>query len=125
MRIARILAILLALATLGVTAFYLTKMGYAWYYFVPANGGIFFSLLFWIKAPARKKARLRAALASLFVVPCMATVVAFDFLGFIPIQVWQVFSALTVLCFMNAVWALIRVKKKANHPWADYYRQTV
>jgi hypothetical protein len=114
---------LLALATLGVTAFYLTKMSYAWYYFVPANGGIFFSLLFWITPPARKKARWRAALASLFVVPCMATVVAFDFLGFIPIQVWQVFSALTALCFMHAIFAIMRVKKKANHPWSDYYRQ--
>lgn len=122
MRIARILAILLALATLGVTVYYLSKMPYAWYYFAPANAAILFSLLFWIKAPARKKARWRAAMASLFVVPCMAATAALGFL-FTPIEVWQVFGALTILCFMNAVWAIIRVKKKANHPWADYYRQ--
>ena len=122
MRIARILASLLALATLGVSIFYLSKMPYAWYFFVPANGGILFSLLFWLKAPARKKARWRAAMASLFVVPCMAVTAALGFL-FTPIEVWQVFSALTLLCLMNAIWAIIRVKKKANHPWADYYRQ--
>lgn len=115
---------LLALATLGVTAFYLSQMGYAWYYFVPANGGVFFSLLFWIKAPARKKARWRAALASLFVVPCMAVTAAVNFIADLPIEIWQVFSALTLLALMNAIWALVRVKKKANHPWADYYRQT-
>lgn len=113
---------LLALATLGVTAYYLSKMPYAWYYFVPANAGAWGSLIFWITPPARKKARWRAALASLFVAPCIAMTAVLGFF-FTPIEVWQVFGALTALALLNAIWAIVRVKKKANHPWADYYRQ--
>lgn len=122
MRVARILAILLALVTLAITAYYVRQMPYAWYLFLPANLGATGTLAFWIKPPARKKARWRAAMAALLVVPCMfATAV----LGFLmsPIPIWQVFCALTALAMMVAVWAIVRVKRKQNHPWADYYRQ--
>jgi hypothetical protein len=121
-RIARILAILLALATLGVSIYFLSRIPYLWYLFVPANVGATGSLLFWIKAPARKKARWRAAFASLLVVPCIAlTAVAGLLLS--PVPIWQVFGALSALALLNAIWAFARVKKKADHPWADYYAQ--
>ncbi len=71
MRIARIMAILLALVTLAITAYYLRLMPYIYLILIPPNIGATGSLLFWIKAPTRKKARWRAALASLMVVPCM------------------------------------------------------
>ncbi len=116
------MAILLALATLAVTAYYLSQMPYALLYFVPAVLGICGSLPFWIKAPARKKARWRAAIASLCVVPCMAATAVIGFF-LSPIAIWQVYGALTALALIHAIWAIIRVKRKANHPWADYYKQ--
>jgi len=121
-RIARIMAILLALVTLAITAYYLRLMPYAYLIFIPANVAATGSLLFWIKAPARKKARRRAAMASTFVVPCMGATAALS-LFFSPIAVWQVFGALTALSLIIAIWALVRVARKANHPWADYYKQ--
>lgn len=124
MRIARILAFLLALVTLAVSYYYWQQMPYAFMIFIPANVGAWGSLLFWIKAPARKKARRRAAMASLAVVPfILGTAVAAYFRS--PIQCWQVFVALSVLALIIAFWAIIRVKHKASHPWADYYRQVV
>lgn len=122
MRIARIMAILLAVATLVITAYYVSQMPYALLYFVPALLGVCGSLPFWIKAPARKKARWRAAIASLCVVPCIAVTAALGFL-FSPIMIWQVYGALAALALINAIWAIVRVQRKANHPWADYYKQ--
>lgn len=113
---------LLALATLGVTIYYLRQMPYAYPLFIPANAGAWGSLIFWIKAPAKKKARRRAAYGSLAVVPFMLATAALGFLRS-PIEIWQVFLALSTLALGIAIWALIRVKRKANHPWADYYRQ--
>jgi len=121
-RIARIMAILLALATLAITGYYLFQMPYAFPLFIPANLGATGSLIFWIKAPARKKARWRAALASLVVVPCMVGTAALS-LFYSPISVWQVFLALSALSFIIAIWSIVRVSRKANHPWADYYKQ--
>ncbi len=122
MRIARLMAILLALVTLAITAYYLRLMPYAYLLFIPANVGATGSLIFWIKAPARKKARWRAALASLFVVPCMGATAALS-LFFSPIAIWQVFGALTALALIIAIWSIVRVSRKANHPWTDYYKQ--
>ncbi len=113
---------LLALVTLLVTAYYLRQMPYAYLSFLPANIGATGSLLFWMKAPARKKQRWRAALASLFVVPCMAATAAIS-LFLSPIAIWQVFGALTALSLIVAIWAIVRVSRKANHPWSDYYKQ--
>ena len=123
MRIARIMAILLALVTLAVTGYYLQQIPYVYLTFIPANAGATGSLLFWIKAPARKKQRWRAALASLFVVPCMAATAVLS-LFTSPLTIWPVFGALTALSFIVAVWAIVRVSRKANHPWTDYYKQT-
>lgn len=97
-------------------------MPYIFHVFLPANIGATGCLLFWIKAPARKKQRWRAALASLLVVPCMLASGVLS-LFYSPIPVWQVFGALSALAFIVAVWAIVRVKRKANHPWADYYKQ--
>jgi hypothetical protein len=119
-RIARYLAMLLALATLGVTYYFLEQMPYNYALFLPANVAATGALLFWIKAPARKKARWRAALASLFVVPCIAATSALGYL-FSPIEMWVTFAALAALALLLAIWAIIRVQRKANHPWADYY----
>ena len=116
------MAILLALVTLAVTAYYLRQLPYIFYVFLPANIGATGSLLFWIKAPARKKQRWRAAIASLFVVPCMLASAALSIL-FSPVPIWQVFSALAALALVVAIWAIVRVKRKANHPWSDYYKQ--
>lgn len=124
MRIARIMAIMLALLTLAITAAYLRQIPYLFYLFVPANAGATGCLIFWIKAPARKRARWRAALASLLVVPCMAVTAAAGFL-LSPIPIWQVFMALTALALMVAIWAIVRVSRKANHPWSDYYKQAM
>jgi peptidoglycan/LPS O-acetylase OafA/YrhL len=121
-RIARLMAMLLALITVGVSLYYGQKMPYAFLHLVPANVGACGSLLFWIKAPSKKKARWRAALASLLVVPLMAATVGLG-IATSPIEDWQVFSALTALALMIAIYALMRVKRKSNHPWAGYYRE--
>lgn len=122
MRVARILAFLLALITLAVSFYYWRQMPYAWPHLLPANIGACGCLLFWIKAPAKKKPRIRAALGSTFVIPCMLATVA---LGIVtsPIADWPVFLALSGLALVVAIWALVRVKRKADHPWADYYRE--
>lgn len=122
MRIARIMAILLALATLGITVYYLRLMPYIYLTLLPANIGASGSLLFWIKAPTRKKARWKAAFASLMVVPCMMGTAALS-LFMSPMSIWPVFSALAALALIIAIWAIVRVKRKADHPWADYYRK--
>lgn len=116
------MAILLALVTLAITAYYLRLMPYAYLLFIPANVGATGSLLFWIRAPARKKARWRAALASMFVVPCMGATGALS-LFISPMPIWQVFGGLTALSGIIAIWAIVRVKRKASHPWNDYYKQ--
>ena len=113
---------LLALVTLAITAYYLRQIPDLYWLFLPANIGAWGSLLFWIKAPTRKKARWRAALASLFVVPCMMGTAVLS-LFFSPLSIWPVFCALSALAFIIAIWAMVRVKKKADHPWADYYRK--
>ena len=122
MRIARIMAILLALVTLAITAYYLRLMPYTYLTLLPANIGASGSLIFWIKAPTRKKARRRAALGSLLVVPCMLVTAAMS-LFFSPMSIWPVFAALAALALIIAIWAVVRVKRKADHPWADYYRK--
>ena len=122
MRIARYLAFLLALATLGVTIYFGQKLPYSEYlHLFPANIGATGSLIFWIKAPAKKKARRRSALAALGVVLFIGASALMAYL-YSPVPDWQVYGILTVLAFMVAIWALIRVHRKANHPWADYYR---
>jgi len=121
-RIARIMAILLALVTLAITAYYLTLMPYIYLVLLPANVGASGCLVFWIKAPTRKKARWKAALGSLCVVPCMMATAALSiFLS--PMAIWPVFAALAALATIIAIWAVVRVKRKADHPWADYYRK--
>ncbi len=69
MRFARILALLLVVATLGITAYLFYRMPFAWLHLLPANIGALGSVYFWRKPPKRKKARKAAALASLMVVP--------------------------------------------------------
>jgi riboflavin transporter FmnP len=111
---------LLALATLGVTYYFVKQMPYNFWIFLPANIAATGSLLFWIKAPARKKARWRAAIASLLVVPCIAATSVLGFL-FSPVEMWVTFAALCGLSVIIATWAIIRVQRKANHMWSDYY----
>ena len=122
MRIARYLAILLALATLGVSIYFAKQLPYSEYlHLFPANIGATGSLIFWIKPPAKKKGRRRAALAAVAVVFFILASAAMGYL-YSPVVDWPVFATLSLLAFMIAIWALIRVKRKANHPWADYYR---
>lgn len=122
MRFARILALLLAVATFAITGYYLMKMPFAWLHLLPANIGVIFSLYFWRKAPKRKKARRKAALASLIVVPFM---VASAVLGLFtsPIKDWPVFLTLAALALIVAVIAMMRVTRKQAHIWADYYSE--
>src|SRR5262245_59021728 len=108
------MAILLALMTLAITAYYLRLMPYIYLTLLPANIGASGCLLFWLKAPTRKKARWKAAIASLFVVPCMMATAALS-LFFSPMSIWPVFSALAALAFIIAIWAIVRVKRKADH----------
>jgi peptidoglycan/LPS O-acetylase OafA/YrhL len=119
-RFARILALLLALATLGISGYLFTKMPFAWIQFIPANLGVLMSLYFWRKSPKRKKARKKAALASVVVVPfIMASAVASLFLS--PMKVWPVWLALAGLAVMVAIIAILRIERKQAHIWADYY----
>lgn len=120
MRFARILALLLVLATFGVTGYMLMKMPFAWLQFIPANLGVLFSLWFWRKAPKRKKARKKAAFASVCVIPFMgASAVVSLFTS--PIALWPVFMTLAALATMVAVVAIMRIERKQAHIWADYY----
>jgi uncharacterized membrane protein len=116
------MAILLALVTLAITAYYLRLMPYIYLTLLPANLGASGSLIFWVKAPAKKKARWKAALASLSVVPCMMITAAISLFSS-PMSIWPVFAALAALALIIAIWAVVRVKRKADHPWADYYRK--
>lgn len=120
MRFARILALLLVAATLGITAYLFYRMPFAWVHLLPANIGALGSLYFWRKAPKRKKARKSAALASVLVVPFMAASAAAS-LFFSPLSVWPVFGALTGLAVMVAIFAIMRIERKQAHVWADYY----
>ncbi len=122
MRFARILALLLALATFGVSAYLLMKMPFAWLHFLPANIGVLLSLYYWRKAPKRKKARKAAALASVLVVPCMFASAALAFFTS-PMKDWPVFASLAGLSIMVAIVALLRVERKQAHVWADYYSE--
>jgi len=120
-RFARILALLLALATFAVTGYLFWQMPFAWLHMLPANLGVLVSLYFWRKAPRKKKARRAAALASVVVVPCMvasATMSLFES----PISDWPVFLALAGLAAMVAITALLRVNRKQTHVWAGYYQ---
>jgi hypothetical protein len=119
-RLARILAFLLALAVIGVSAYFLYTMPFAWVQLVPANIGIIISLWFWRKAPKRKKARKRAALASVVLVPLLVVSAAVS-LFISPMTIWPVFLALAMLGAMVAVIALMRVERKESHVWAGYY----
>lgn len=120
MRFARILALLLAAATFGISGYFLYKMPYAWIHHVPANIGVLMSLYFWRKPPKRKKARKAAALASCMVVPFIgASAVASLF--FSPLRVWPLYMTLAALAVMVAVIALAKVTRKQSHVWADYY----
>lgn len=120
MRFARILALLLALATFGTTGYLLAKMPFAWLHFLPANIGVILSLYFWRKPPKRKKARKAAARASVLVVPFMAGSAVLAFLTS-PVKDWPVFVSLTALAAMVAVLAIMRIERKQAHIWADYY----
>ncbi|MBT2185433.1 hypothetical protein KK488_00540 [Sphingobium sp. H33] len=120
MRFARILALLLVAATLGISGYLLYKMSFAWLHLIPANIGALGSLYFWRKPPKRKKARKAAALASVCVVPFMgASAVASLYVS--PMPVWPVFLSLAALAVMVAVVAIMRIERKQAHVWADYY----
>lgn len=120
MRIARIMAFLLALVTIGISAYYYALAPVLLPSVIPAVIGVILSLYFWRSAPTKKKARRRAALASLMVVPFMfASAVASLFLS--PISIWPVYICLAALAAGLAIYALMRVRKKQTHPWADYY----
>jgi hypothetical protein len=121
-RIARIMAFLLAVATIGVSAYYYMQAPVLLPSVLPAVAGVIISLYFWRTAPAKKKERRRAAAASLFVVPCILAS-AIVSLFFSPVSVWPVYLCLAALAVMLAVFALQRVKKKQSHPWADYYQE--
>ena len=121
MRFARILALLLALATLGVTGYLLSQMPFAWLHLAPANIGVLGSLYFWRKPPKRKKARRAAALASVAVIPFMGVSAILGLLTS-PIKDWPVFLSLAALAAMVAVVALSRVHRKQAHVWSDYYQ---
>ncbi|MBN8817997.1 MAG: hypothetical protein J0I80_04660 [Sphingomonas sp.] len=120
MRFARILALLLALATIGISGYLLYKVPFAWQHLIPANLGVLMSLYFWRKAPKRKKARKAAALASVFVVPFIGASAAAS-IFFSPIRVWPLFMTLTAFAILVAIVALVRVQRKQSHVWADYY----
>lgn len=122
MRIARVLAMLLALATLAVSAVFLQRAPNVGWHVVPAVLGVLFSLIFWRKAPAKKKARRRAALASLAVVPCMWASAVLGRL-MTPLDDWPIFMAFSGLALMLAIYALAHIRRKQSHPWADYYQE--
>ena len=122
MRVARIMAFLLALITVGISGYYYSLAPVLLPSVLPAAVGVILSLYFWRTPPAKKKARRRAALASVAVVPCIfASAVASLF--FSPIPIWPVYLCLTALAVMLAIYALLRVRKKQSHPWADYYHE--
>lgn len=105
---------------MAVSAYFLYAMPFAWLQLVPAIIGVLMSLWFWRKAPKRKKARKRAALASVLLVPfLMGSAVVSLFVS--PMSIWPVFSALALLGVMVAVIALTRVERKQSHVWAGYY----
>ena len=56
------------------------------------------------------------------VVPCMAATAAIS-LFFSPIAIWPVFGAFTALALVIAIWSIVRVSRKSNHPWNDYYKK--
>jgi uncharacterized membrane protein len=116
------MAVLLAVVTFAISAYYLQLMPDAFVHLIPANIGVLLSVFFWIKVPSKRKQRWLAALASLAVVPFMFSSAVLSLLT-APIKNWPVFLALTCLAFMNAAWALIRVKRKQTHPWSGYYRE--
>ncbi|BAK66130.1 hypothetical membrane protein [Sphingobium sp. SYK-6] len=121
MRFARILALLLVAATLGICGYYLWKMPFAWFHLPPAIIGVLMSVYFWRRAPKRKKARRAAALASCAVVPFIgASAVISLFTS--PAPVWPVFMTLTAFSILVAVVALMRIERKQAHIWADYYQ---
>lgn len=120
MRFARILALLLALATFGVVGYLFSRMPFAWLHLLPAIVGVVISLYFWRKPPKRKKARRAAAFASIGVIPFMLVSAALG-LWTSPIKDWPVFLALAGLATMVAVVALMRIERKQAHVWADYY----
>jgi peptidoglycan/LPS O-acetylase OafA/YrhL len=119
-RFARILALLLAVATLGICGYLLYRMPFAWLHHIPAVVGVLGSLYFWRKPPKRKKARKAAAAASCLVVPFIgASAVASLYVS--PTPVWPLFMTLTALAVMVAVIAVMRITRKQAHVWADYY----
>lgn len=122
MRIARIMAFLLALITIGISGYYFSLSPVLLPSVVPAILGVVVSLYFWRVAPGKKKARRRAALASVAVVPFTFTSAVIS-LFLSPVSIWPVYLCLSALAAMLAVYALLRVKKKQSHPWADYYQE--
>ena len=120
MRFARILALLLALATIGISGFLLYRAPFAWLHMVPANIGVIASIYFWRRPPKRKKARKTAAMASCGVVPLIAVSAVLS-LFLSPDRQWPIFMTLTALAVMVAVIAILRIERKQAHVWADYY----
>jgi len=118
--LARILAFLLALVTIGVSAYFFYVMPFAWLQLAPANAGVLLSLWFWRKAPKRRKGRKRAALASVFLIAFLMASALLSYL-LSPMPVWPVFMALAMLAAMVAVVALMRIERKQSHVWAGYY----
>lgn len=123
MRVARILAILLALLTLAISSYYAWLVPQASWYLIPAVLGALMMLGVWRDTPARKRSRRRAAMLSgLFVPLLMASAAASMLVS--PLSTWPVYLALAMLAAMLAIFAALRINRKSVHPWQDYYPAT-
>ncbi len=123
MRVARILALLLALLTLGISGYYAWLAPLASWFLAPAVLGALFMLILWRSAPTKKKGRRRAAtLSALFVPLLMGSAVASLFVS--PVPAWPVYTALSALALMLVVFAAMRINRKSVHPWQDYYPES-
>jgi len=107
-------------ATIGISAYLVYKMPFAWMHLIPANIGVLASIYPWRKPPKRKKARKAAAATSLVVVPFIFATAALSLL-YSPVAVWVVFLSLTALALMVAIIAIVNIERKNAHVWSDYY----
>lgn len=123
MRVARILAILLALLTLGISGYYGWLTPQASWYLIPAVLGALMMLVVWRSAPTKKKGRRRAATLTALFVPFLVASAAASMLVS-PVSSWPVFLALAALATMLTIFAAMRVNRKSVHPWQDYYPES-
>jgi hypothetical protein len=123
LRVARILAILLALLALGISGYFAWRSPLSSWYLIPAGFGSLLMLFVWRSAPSKKKGRRRAAAYTALYVPfLMASAVLSLFIS--PISTWPVYLALSTLAFMLAIFAAMRINRKSVHPWQDYYPES-